>query len=210
VIPRLGSVQERTAQAAAEAASAERCEMCATELPPEHGHVADLDHSSLVCTCRGCYLLFAETGAGGGRYRGVPDRYQFDPDRPVSPAQWDELQIPVGLVFFLRSSRTGETHAFYPSPAGVTESTLDLAAWARLAEGHPLLAAAEPDVEAILMSRSGDGIECFLVPIDVCYELSGRMRVLWRGFDGGAEARAAIEEFLTSVRSRARALAGKG
>ena len=56
-------------------------------------------------------------------------------------------------------------------------------------------------------SRAEAGIECFLVPIDVCYELAGRMRMLWQGFDGGAEARQSIAEFLDSVRSRARDLA---
>ncbi len=68
-----------------------------------------------------------------------------------------------------------------------------------------MLAAAAPDVEAILISRGTDGVEYFLVPIDACYELAGRMRMLWRGFDGGSEARQSIAEFLKSVRSRSRA-----
>ena len=59
-----------------------------------------------------------------------------------------------------------------------------------------MLAAAAPDVEAILISRGQDGVEYFLVPIDACYELAGRMRMLWRGFDGGSEARQSIAEFL--------------
>lgn len=191
------------------AAPAERCEMCATEVPAVHGHVADLDNATLACVCRACYLLFTESGAGGGRYRGVPDRYLADPARPMAVAEWDSLQIPVGLAFFLRSSRSGETHAFYPSPAGATESTLDLAAWARLTAGYPLLAEAQPDTEAVLICRDGAGVECYLVPIDACYELAGRMRLYWRGFDGGEQARAAITDFLADVRSRARDLAGQ-
>ena len=67
-----------------------------------------------------------------------------------------------------------------------------------------MLAAAAPDVEAVLISRGQDGVEYFLVPIDACYELAGRMRMLWRGFDGGSEARQSIAEFLTGVRSRSR------
>jgi hypothetical protein len=86
----------------------------------------------------------------------------------------------------LYSSRRGEVCGFYPSPAGVTECTLDLAAWARLAQAHPLLSSPDEDVEAVLVNRSEAGVECFLVPIDVCYELAGRMRMLWQGFDGGA------------------------
>ncbi len=41
------------------------------------------------------------------------------------------------------------------------------------------------------------------MPIDACYELAGRMRLHWRGFDGGAEARASIDAFLADVRERA-------
>jgi hypothetical protein len=182
--------------------------MCAADIGPEHGHVADLDSSSLSCTCRACYLLFTNSQAGGGRYRGVPDRYLTDPARELTPAQWDDFQIPVGLAFFLRSSRSGETHAFYPSPAGATESTLNLAAWDQLTAAYPLLAAAEADVEAILICRTDAGTEYFLVPIDACYELAGRMRLYWRGFDGGEQARQSLADFLSQVRSRARPLGG--
>lgn len=185
-------------------AEQERCEMCATDVGQTHSHVADLEHSSLMCVCRACYLLFTHGSAGGGRYYGVPDRYLRDPSRTLTVAEWDELQIPVGLAFFLHSSQRGEVSGFYPSPAGATECTLDLAAWARLAEAHPLLGRAEPDVEAALIFRSDSGVEYFIVPIDACYELAGRMRMLWKGFDGGTEARESIEAFLAGVRSRAK------
>jgi hypothetical protein len=123
----------------------------------------------------------------------------------MSAMEWDELQIPVGLAFFLNSSERG-LGGFYPSPAGATECTLDLAAWERLAAAYPLLSAAEPDVEAVLLCRDSHASEAeyFIVPIDVCYELAGRMRMLWKGFDGGTEARASIGEFLAGVRKRAR------
>jgi uncharacterized protein DUF5947 len=186
----------------------EKCELCSAEIPAEHGHVADLGHSSLLCACRACYLLFTHSQAGRGRYRAVPDRYLGDPDRPMTAAEWEELEIPVGLAFFLLSSDAGEVTGFYPSPAGATECRLDLAAWDRLAAGHPLLGAMAPDVEAILICRTGEGVEHFLVPIDACYELAGRMRLHWRGFDGGAEARQSIADFLGQVRSQARPLGG--
>ncbi len=205
----------------------ERCEFCATGIPATHGHVADLEKSSLVCACRACYLLFTQgddppeppgspgsgrtppRGAsprGSARYRSVPDRYLRDSSRPLSVTEWDELQIPVGLAFFLYSSERGTVGGFYPSPAGATECTLDLDAWDRLATSHPLLGAAQPDVEAVLLCREGPAAEpeYFIVPIDVCYELAGRMRMLWKGFDGGSEARASIDEFLAGVRKHAR------
>ena len=180
----------------------EACEMCAAMIPAAHGHVADLEQSSLLCTCRPCYLLFEHSRAGGGRYRAVPDRYLCDPDHPLAEADWDELEIPIGLAFFMRSSRDG-LRGFYPSPAGPAECRLDLGAWERIARAHPLLEAIEPDVEAVLVTRTDAGIEHFLVPIDACYELAGRMRMLWKGFDGGTEARRGIAEFLDGVRARA-------
>jgi hypothetical protein len=181
----------------------EKCEMCATEVAAEHGHVADLDAGSLLCACRACYLLFTQRTAG--RYRAVPDRYLADPGRVMSAAQWDGLQVPVGLSFFLRSSRAGgELTGFYPSPAGATECRLDLQQWQQLVADFPLLGEPEPDVEAALISRSDDGVEYFLVPIDACYELAGRMRLYWHGFDGGTEARRSIADFLAMVRARAK------
>jgi len=194
---------------------AERCELCAAEVPAEHGHVADLESSTLVCACRACYLLFTQSSAGRGRYRAVPDRYLTDPERPLTAAQWDQLEIPVGLAFFLQGSSADRVVGFYPSPAGVTECILDLAAWEQLTREYPLLGEAAPDVEAALICRTDAGTsgasgvigaEYFVVPIDACYELAGRMRLHWRGFDGGAEARASITDFLDKVRSRSRTL----
>jgi hypothetical protein len=193
----------------------DRCELCATEIPAEHGHVADLESSSLICACRACYLLFTHSQAGRGRYRSVPDRYLADPAHPISVSELDTLDVPVGLAFFLCGSAEGADGAdgaarvtgFYPSPAGATECRLDLPAWDELASTHPMLGEVAPDVEAILISRSDSTVEYFIVPIDACYELAGRMRLHWRGFDGGSEARASIAEFLAGVRVRARARA---
>ena len=42
------------------------------------------------------------------------------------------------------------------------------------------------------------------MPIDTCYELVGRLRLLWRGFDGGSEVRQAMDEFFAAVADRAR------
>ena len=91
--------------------------------------------------------------------------------------------------------------AGYPSPAGPTECELDLAAWDRLAATHPLLGEMAPDVEAIFVNRTAD--EVFLIPIDECYALVGELRLRWQGFDGGAEVRAALDEFLAGLRRRA-------
>jgi Family of unknown function (DUF5947) len=202
-------------------ADAERCEMCRQVLEDRHGHLVDTEKRSLSCACRACYLLFTHEGAAGGRYRAVPERVYYDPDRPLTEADWNELQIPVAMAFFFYNSALGRVVAGYPSPGGATECELDLAAWDRLAAGYPLLAALAPDVEAIFVSRqAGQGgisppsppgplsYEVFLIPIDECYSLVGELRLRWQGFDGGAEARAALAAFLDSLRRRALVLEG--
>ena len=177
--------------------------MCAEPINPDHPHVVNLDGRRLMCTCRGCYLLFSAEGAGGGKYRQVPDAYAHDPAFSLTPAQWDALQIPVSMAFFFHNSSIGEVVALYPSPAGATESTLPLDAWADIVAANPRLAAAQADVEAILVRKAPGGFECFLVPIDVCYELVGRVRKLWKGFDGGQELWADLDAFFEEIRLRA-------
>jgi Family of unknown function (DUF5947) len=183
--------------------ASERCEMCAEVLADRHGHLVDTEKRSLVCACRACYLLFTHEGAAGGRYRAVPERVYYDPDRPLTDADWNELQIPVAMAFFFLNSALDRVVAGYPSPGGATECELDLAAWDRIAAAYPLLAALTPDVEAIFVNRTGQGNEVFLIPIDECYALVGELRMRWQGFDGGAEARAALAAFLDGLRQRA-------
>jgi Family of unknown function (DUF5947) len=188
----------------------ERCELCAELIPDEHGHVVDLELRTMMCACRPCYLVFSPEGAGGSRFRAVPDRYLSFPDFELSTTQWEALQIPVGVAFFFMNSSLDHVAAFYPSPAGATESTLSLDSWDEIVAANPGLATLLPDVEAFLV-RSAErqsGVadaraECYLVPIDVCYELVGELRRLWKGFDGGTEAHAALDAFFDRVRAKA-------
>ena len=135
-----------------------------------------------------------------------PTGTSHSPSSGSRPRQWESLQIPVGVAFFFLNSSLGRVAAFYPGPAGATESLLALETWERLVAENDVLATLEPDVEAFLVRAEtrGGGIECFLVPIDACYELVGHLRMLWKGFDGGREAHAALDEFFAHVRERAR------
>ena len=119
----------------------ERCEMCAEPISEAHQHVVNLESRALMCTCRACYLLFADEDAEL-RYRAVPDRYLSFPDFVLGPGQWDELEIPVGLAFLFRNSVLGRTVAFYPGPAGATESELPLEAWEPVVGREPRARAA--------------------------------------------------------------------
>jgi hypothetical protein len=173
-----------------------------------HSHVVHLEQRSLLCTCRPCALLFTERGAARGRYRAVPDRYLRDPDFTFTEAQWDELQIPVRMAFFFHNSDLDRPLAFYPSPAGATESLLPLDAWRDGLGASRLGRALEPDVEALLLHKTGEVSEGLLVPIDACYELVGLVRTHWKGFDGGTEAWERIDAFFADLADRARELGG--
>ena len=212
-------------------APAERCELCAAEVAVEHPHLVHVVERSLRCACRPCALLFVDrpTELGGfAGYRTIPERILRDPGFVLPEDQWDDLQIPVGMAFFFLSTASrgsgasqesggfeGTTViACYPSPAGATESELDLAHWSDGIGAGRLAGTLEPDVEALLVRRRSDGAgtgatgtECLLVPIDVCYRLVGVVRRHWRGFDGGAQAWVHIDAFFDDVRARARDLA---
>lgn len=184
----------------------ERCELCAVAVAEGgHRHLVDTEKRALACACVSCALLFERPGAAGGRFRAVPDRFLADPEHRLDDSAWEALQIPVGVAFFFRNAALDRLVALYPSPAGATESELEPSAWQAVLGGSRLARLLEDDVEALLVRRSQGSAECYLVPIDICYELVGRMRLLWQGFDGGAEARADLEEFFEQVKSRARA-----
>jgi hypothetical protein len=206
------------------------CEMCGEPLGDRHSHTVDLTHRSLMCTCLSCGLLFTSPTAAGGRYRTVPDRHRRVDDLALTPAQWDALAIPVGLVFLFRNSAMGRAVALYPSPAGATESELPIEAWDGIVTANPVLTDLEDDVEAVLLRRldgpgaqaggpdgrtdGGDraddadddraGFACYLVPVDACYTLVGIVRAHWRGLDGGTESRREIARFFRDLDARCR------
>ncbi|MDH6280374.1 DUF5947 family protein [Prescottella agglutinans] len=204
--PALG-VLRRIASTRPQPIAGERCEMCAVPIAEEHRHVVNMAGRQLMCVCRPCYLLFTEPGADL-KYRAVPDRYLSFPDFRLGPGQWDGLEIPVGLAFLFRNSAQGRTVAFYPGPAGATESELSIEAWDSVREANPALDTVVPDVEALLIRvpKTGPaGAECHLLPIDACYELVGRLRRCWRGFDGGQDAHRELDNFFERIERRSSA-----
>ncbi|HEY3996817.1 MAG TPA: DUF5947 family protein [Mycobacterium sp.] len=189
----------------------ERCEMCAEWIADEHQHVVNVAGRQLMCVCRACYLLFTDPDAEL-RYRAVPDRYLSFPDFALDRRAWEALQIPVGVAFFFTNSALGRTVAFYPGPAGATESELDLKIWDAIRGADSRVGLLAEDVEALLVrvpetdgSQNGETSQpqTYLVPIDACYEFVGRLRMLWRGFDGGQQAREFIDDFFAQVGARA-------
>jgi hypothetical protein len=143
----------------------------------------------------------------------------------LSDAQWDTLQVPVNVAFFFFNSDSDVQRmvCFYPSPAGATESLLSLDTWDEIMAANPAFRHVVPDVEALLIYRpdkrrgstaSGDveskDFQCFLVPITACYELVGRVRLQWRGFDGGQEVWEEIEAFFEKLRNKSELVKHEG
>jgi hypothetical protein len=204
---RLAALRRFARPAPAPARAEEQCEMCGAGLGSrrgDHGHVVGLDQRVLRCACRACYLLFTSQGAGGGRFRSVPERYLTDPAHRLTGADWDELQIPVTTAFLFLNSDRQQVVAGCPSPAGLTECLLDPDAWERARRTHPLLAAALADLEAVYVTRVSGAFEAFLIPIDACYALVGEVRLGWHGLDGGAEVRRVLTAFADDLRRRSR------
>jgi hypothetical protein len=185
----------------------ERCELCGEDVPDEHGHLVDLESRRLMCACRPCAVLFTGAGAGGPRFRAVPERTVALAGHGLSPAEWETLDIPVGVAFLFTNSEMGRAVACYPSPAGATESLLPLGTWEDIVALRPALADVEADVEAVLVRVEHGESESFIVPIDVCYQLVGHLRRMWTGFDGGTDARRQLTAFFDELRARARPLA---
>jgi len=186
-------------------APVERCDLCAREIGVEHEHLIDPADRRLACACGPCAVLFSsQTGA---RLKRVPRDVRALDDLTINDAQWEALRLPIDLAFFYQSTPQGRVVACYPSPAGATESLLELDTWSEIRASHPALLDLQPDVQALLVHRvrrsAGPG-GCFLVPIDQCFRLVGIIRVHWKGFTGGAEVWSQIDQFFADLRSRTR------
>jgi hypothetical protein len=186
----------------------EQCDMCSAEIAADHRHLLDLSRNTLICVCRPCSILFGDPGSGSGKYKLVSSRYLFLPDFQMTDEQWEDLTIPVNMVYMFHSTPANHVVAFYPSPAGAMESMLSLEGWDALVSNNPILNDLEPDVEALLINRvqnrGGDSYcEHYVVPIDACYELVGLIRLKWKGLSGGEEVWKAIGDYFTGLRKKA-------
>jgi hypothetical protein len=188
-------------------AALEHCELCGEPIPAEHRHLLEPANRTLLCTCNACAILFDKEGAAGGKYKVVPRRHLALTDFSMSDAEWDELQIPVDMAFLIRNGESKSVSAFYPGPAGATESLLKLIQWETLVGNNMILQDMACDVEALLINRVRGARTYYIVPVDVCYQLVGLMRSSWRGLSGGEAVWQALTTFFTHIQARARAVA---
>jgi hypothetical protein len=179
----------------------ERCELCSAEVHSHHEHLVDIATRQMVCACQACAILFS--GKANTKYRRVPQRILALANFQMTDAQWESLLIPISMAFFFQSSAVGRVISLYPSPAGATESLLDLESWDEILQGNPVLKEMEPDTEALLVNRVRGASEYYLLPIDECYKLVGLIRTNWHGLSGGTQMWEAIGKFFAELKEKA-------
>jgi hypothetical protein len=179
----------------------ERCDICNAPVPDDHRHLLHLEERRIVCSCEACWAMHS----GDPEYRPAGMRTlwleRFDCDEEI----WGSFQIPIGLAFFMRSGMTGGVVAFYPSPAGATESELDLVSWEALVNRNPVLADLEADAEALVVNRLAQPAQYAIAPIDDCYRLVGLIKARWEGISGGSALEQALPDFFAALQARASA-----
>jgi hypothetical protein len=183
----------------------ERCELCSAEVSPAHPHLIEPGTRKLLCTCDACAILFSGMAT---KYKRVPRRVLALQNFNLSDGQWESLMVPISMAFFFRSTPDSRVVAFYPSPAGATESLLPLETWKDIEDANPILLEVESDVEALLVNRVGHtrgftAAEYYVLPIDECYKLVGLIRANWRGLSGGTEVWQEIGQFFDGLKQRA-------
>jgi hypothetical protein len=183
----------------------ERCELCSADVATGHPHLIERATRKLLCACDACAILFSGMGT---KYKRVPRRVLALADFHLTNGQWESLMVPISMAFFFRNTPDPRVVAFYPSPAGATESLLPLETWQDIEDANPVLKEMAPDVEALLVNRVGHvrGVaapEYFVLPIDECYKLVGLIRVHWRGLSGGTEVWQEIGRFFDELKHRA-------
>jgi hypothetical protein len=177
----------------------ERCDLCHTTIPDDHRHMLHLVERRIVCTCEACWALHS----GDAEYRPTGMRTVWLDGFECPEEVWAEFQIPIGLAFFMRSTVSESVVAFYPSPAGATESELTLEAWEALVAANPVLEQLESDAEALVVNRLSEPAQFAIVPIDQCYALVGLIKSRWEGISGGDAIERAVPEFFAALRERA-------
>jgi hypothetical protein len=183
----------------------ERCDLCGVEVAPIHDHLIDPAERRLACACGACAVLFS--AQAGTRYKRVPHDVIALDELTISASHWEALRLPIDLAFFYDSTPQGRVVACYPSPAGATESLLELESWEEIRGEHPALHDLQPDVQALLVNRVRAGVarnDCFIVPIDQCFRLVGIIRLHWKGFTGGSAVWEEIDRFFGDLRRVAR------
>jgi hypothetical protein len=185
-------------EASPAATAEEQCDLCGKPIDHDHRHLLHLVDRRIICTCESCLAM----RGGDPELRPTGTRTLWLDDFDLPDEIWASFGIPIGLAFFIDSSATGGVGALYPSPAGATESEIEVETWNRLRSLNPVLMGLEPDGEALIVNRMAEPHQVAIAPIDECYRLVGLVKVIWEGISGGAGLERAIAEFFAQLQER--------
>ena len=133
------------------AGAVEVCDLCGKELDPDHRHLLHLTERQHPLRLRELRR------AARRRPRAAADRHADRLARRLRPARralGRRSRSRSGSPSSSTRARSGGIVALYPSPAGATESELDLDAWSRAAERRTRCSMSlEPDAEALIVNR---------------------------------------------------------
>jgi hypothetical protein len=140
------------------------------------------------------------TLAESASYKPLPQRIVELKDFTLPEDLWSDFLIPVNMTFFVFNTKVSGTVAYYPAPTGATESKLKLEPWFEMVRLNPVLQSLMPDLEALLVNRLNKPGKYFIVPIDTCYKLIGKIRTSWKGISGGVEVNHIIDQFFNQLK----------
>lgn len=172
------------------------CELCGTTMPEDHRHLLQMEERRIVCVCEACWAL----RSGDAEFRPTGSRFLWLEGFTLPGELWARFGIPIGLAFFLRGA--GGVAALYPSPAGATESELDMSAWDALVSLNPVLESLETDGESLIVNRLADPPQYAVVPVDEAYRLVGLIKANWQGITGGAAVEQVIAGFFEELNEK--------
>jgi hypothetical protein len=172
------------------------CDLCGTSMPEEHRHLLELEERSIVCVCESCWAL----RSGEPQFIPTGSRVVWLDDITFPDELWARFRIPIGLAFFLKGEEG--IAAFYPSPAGATESELDLGVWDALTVLNPTLEDLERESEALIVDRLSDPSRYVIAPTDEAYKLVGLVKANWQGISGGPGVEKAVSGFFEELQGR--------
>ena len=146
----------------------------ASRSPPEHRHLLDLQRAALLCACRAVLDPVRPPRRGRRPLRLVPERAGGCSTTSSSTTRCGRARHPgrpgvllpehAPPVAWSRSTR---------ARSAPTESLLELTAWDELARRTRCSRELQPDVEALLVNRTGERARALARPVDRCYELVG-------------------------------------
>ena len=183
------------------AATDERCDLCKTPLAGEHPHLVDSRSRRLFCACAS-----VRAAVRPPRRLGRAASSAFRPSAAAcatcasAPISGSGSRSRCGSRSSSRTARSNGRWRSIPARPAPPSRCCRSRRGARSSPRTPCSARSSPTSRrCCCATATARPPECYLVPIDVCYALTGTVRRSWKGFEGGVEAWREIERFFADL-----------